>query len=69
MEILVLKHRSIMLAFEVERFPGEMHRVSQLKWEAAGAIRKQRADYSYSKARGWKKMGKYFGQKRKIHTR
>ena len=40
MEFVVLKHLSIMLAFEVERFPDEMYRVSHLNWEAAVAIRK-----------------------------
>ena len=34
MEFVVLKHLSIMLAFEVERFPDEMYRVSHLNWEA-----------------------------------
>ena len=39
MEFVVLKHLSIMLAFEVKEFPDEMYRVSHLNWEAA-AIRK-----------------------------
>ena len=34
MEFVVLKHLSITLAFEVERFPDEMYRVSHLDWEA-----------------------------------
>ena len=38
MEFVVLKHLSIMLAFEVERFPGEMYRASHLNLEAAVAI-------------------------------
>ena len=40
MEYVVLRHLSIMLAFEAERFSDEMYRVSHLNWEAAVAIPK-----------------------------